>query len=351
MAATGINSEDRLVQATFAEHLAKLGWESVYAWNTETFGPDGTLGRKDTTEAVLTRDLRAALVRLNPELPDTAIESALRQLTAFDASRSLVQHNRAFYHLLRGGVPVSFRDAEGHQKNARARVIDFDNAPGVNRFVAVRELKLTGLRTPHYNRRADLVCFVNGLPLVFIELKAVYKNIRSGFDNNLRDYMDEQVIGHAFHHNAFLIVSNGDRARYGSITSHWEHFYEWKRLDEDDAGRVDAERLLNGMLAHDRLLDIVENFILFDDSRAGATRKVVARNHQLLGVNRAVASVARQQAIKAELPVGERLRHRVIELPLARKAPRRRKQDKYSKAAEEAGSYIPQGPVDIIERA
>lgn len=351
MAATGINSEDQLVQATFAEHLARLGWESVYAWNHETFGPDGTLGRKDTTEAVLTRDLRAALARLNPELPDTAIEFALRQLTAFDASRSLVQHNHEFYRLLRHGVPVTWRDARGDQKSGRARVIDFDNAPGSNRFLAVRELKLTGLRTPHYNRRADLVCFVNGLPLVFIELKAVYKNIRSGFDNNLRDYMDEQVIGHAFHHNAFLIVSNGDRARYGSITSQWEHFYEWKRLDENDAGRVDAERLLNGMLAHVRLLDLVENFILFDDSRAGATRKVVARNHQLLGVNRAVASVARQQAIKAELPVGERLRHRVIELPLARKAPRRRKQDKYSKAAEEAGSYIPQGPVDIIERA
>jgi type I restriction enzyme R subunit len=100
----------------------------------------------------------------------------------------------------------------------------------MNRFLAVRELKLTGRRTPNYNRRADLVCFVNGLPLVFIELKAVYKNIRAGFDGNLRDYMDENVIAHAFHHNAFLIVSNGDRARYGSITSEWEHFGEWKRL-------------------------------------------------------------------------------------------------------------------------
>lgn len=90
----------------------------------------------------------------------------------------------------------------------------------------MRELKITGLRAPSYNRRADLVCFVNGLPLVFIELKAVYKNIRAGFDGNLRDYLDENVIAHAFHHNAFLIVSNGHRARYGSITSQWEHFAE-----------------------------------------------------------------------------------------------------------------------------
>ncbi len=159
----------------------------------------------------------------------------------------------------------------------------------------MRQYVSAGIRTPNYNRRADLVCFVNGLPLVFIELRAVYKNIRACYDGNLRDYMDENVIAHAFHHNAFLIVSNGDRARYGSITSEWEHFHEWKRLDEADKGSVDAEILLNRMLAHDRLLDIVENFILFDESKRGATRKVVARNHQVLGVNRAVASVARQE--------------------------------------------------------
>ena len=271
---TSINSEDRLVQKTFAEHLERaLGWESVYAWNEETFGPDGTLGRADTKDAVLTRDLRAALERLNPDLPDSAIEDAMRALAVYDVSRSMVQHNRDFYRLLRGGVPVAYRDAQGCQKTARARVIDFDNAPGSNCFLAVRELKLTGIRTPNYNRRADLVCFVNGLPLVFIELKAVHKNIREGFDNNLSDYMDESVIAHAFHHNAFLIVSNGDRARFGSITSEWEHFAEWKRLDEADEGSLDAERLLNGMLAHDRLLDIVENFILFDESKAGRDAK------------------------------------------------------------------------------
>ena len=292
MAVTGINGEDRLVQKTFADHLEQeLGWESVYAWNDETFGPNGTLGRTDTKEAVLTRDLRAALVRLNQDLPAEAIDKVLRDLTVYDVSRSMEQHNRDFYRMIRNGVPVTYRDAQGHQRSARAHVIDFDNKPGTNRFLAVREFKLTGIRTPNYNRRADLVCFVNGLPLVFIELKAVYKNIRAGFDGNLRDYMDENVIAQAFHHNAFLIVSNGHRARYGSITSEWEHFNEWKRLDESDKGSVDAEVLLNGMLAHDRLLDIVENFILFDESKPGSTRKVVARNHQLLGVNRAVASV------------------------------------------------------------
>lgn len=354
MAVTGINSEDRLVQETFATHLQeKLGWETLFAWNTESFGPDGTLGRANETEAVLTRDLRAALERLNPALPPSAIGEALRALTAHDASRSLIQQNQAFTRLIRNGVPVSWRTSTGQRRDGRARVIDFTNAPGANRFLAVRELKLTGLRTPHYNRRADLVCFVNGLPLVFIELKAVYKNIRAGFDGNLRDYMDENVIAHAFHHNAFLIVSNGHRARYGSITSAWDHFGEWKRQTETGAGKLDAEVLLDGMLAHDRLLDIVENFILFDESKAGKTRKIVARNHQVLGVNRAVASVAEQEALKRQFPPDKRLQYRVIELPLEKRAiaDQKRLSDAAKAGLPALPSFIPEGPVTLIERA
>jgi len=117
------------------------------------FGPGGTLGRTDTKEAVLTRDLRAALKRLNPDLPDDAIEEAFRALTVYDVSRSMLQHNRDFYRFLRDGVPVHYRDPAGHEKQARARVIDFDNQLGSNRFLAVRELKLTGIRTPNYNGR------------------------------------------------------------------------------------------------------------------------------------------------------------------------------------------------------
>jgi type I restriction enzyme R subunit len=320
MAFTDINSEDRLVQKTFAEHLRdQLGWESVYAWNEETFGPDGTLGRADTREVVLTRELSAALVRLNPLLPPAAIAEAVQEITRHDFTRSLLQHNQAFYKLIREGVPVSYKDANGVQRDARARVIDFKNERGAdgqpnNRLLAVRELKITGLRTPGYNRRADIVCFVNGLPLVFIELKAVYRNIRRGFDDNLRDYMQQDTIPHAFHHNAFLIVSNGHRARYGSITSGWEHFAEWKRQDESEKGSVEAEVLLNGMLAHERLLDIVENFILFDSSKPGGTRKIIGLNHQVLGVNNAVASVRRQEELRREFPPDKRLTYRVVEL-------------------------------------
>ena len=336
-----------------------LGWESVYAWDRETFGPDGTLGRTDTREVVLKRDLRAALARLNPELPAPAVEQAVGTLTRTDFTRSLLQHNQEYYRFIRDGVPVSYRDAGGQRRDTRARVIDFQNGrqpdgSSNNRFIAVRELKITGLRAPSYNRRADLVCFVNGLPLVFIELKAVYKNIRAGFDGNLRDYLDENVIAHAFHHNAFLIVSNGDRARYGSIASNWEHFGEWKRLDEKDKGSLEAETLLNGMLAHGRLLDLVENFILFDASKAGDTRKVLARNHQVLGVNNAVESVRRQERLKKEFPSDERLTYRTIPWnPLARVAEGPPEDDgQYALAARDARDEAESvRMIDLVESA
>lgn len=353
MAYTDINSEDRLVQATFAEHLQnQLGWDSVYAWNQETFGPAGTLGRESEREVVLVRDLRDALARLNPTLPAAAVNDAVEKLSRHDHSRSLIQHNQAFYRLIRDGVPVTYHDAKGKLRQVQARVIDFRSAAN-NRYLAVRELRITGLRTPNYNRRADLVCFINGLPLVFIELKAVYKNIRAGFDGNLKDYLDENVIAHAFHHNAFLIVSNGHRARYGSITSAWEHFGEWKRLDEGDAGSVEAEILLNGMLEKTRLLDIIENFILFDASKAGSVRKVLARNHQLLGVNRAVDAVRRQEALKQQFPPGERLKYRVVEVPVSAAEDASNDPAVAHRAAEPGTAYREQKPasLQIVERA
>lgn len=317
---TDINSEDRLVQQTFAEHLEQvLGWESVYAYTTETFGPEGTLGRTSERDVVLVQDLRAALAKLNADLPASAREQAIEKLTRIDFARSLLQHNREFYGFIRGGVPVDWRGASGETRHARAQVIDFRNA-GRNRFLAVRELKLQGVRVPHYNRRADLVCFVNGLPLVLVELKAVYRNIRAGFDDNLTDYLSEYSVVHAFHHNAFLVVSNGDKARYGTITSKWDHFVEWKRNSEKDKGRVDAQALLDGMLAKERLLDIVGNFILFDDSRPGGTRKIVARNQQVLGVNNAVASVLRQEELKRQIAPAQRLVKYTVPKPELRKA-------------------------------
>jgi type I restriction enzyme R subunit len=352
---TDINSEDRLVQKTFADYLAgTLGWESAYAWNDETFGPAGNLGRDSERDAVMRRDLRDALARLNPNLPESARAEAFQKLTQVDYVRSLLQHNHQFYKYIQGGVPVSWRDASGETRYDHARVIDFRSVAN-NRFVAVREMKFQGLRVPHYNRRADIVCFVNGLPLAFIELKAVYRNIRQGFDNNLTDYMTEQVIPHVFHHNAFVVVSNGDRAKYGSISSKWEHFAEWKRHDEKQKGDLDAKILLDGMLAKDRLLDIIENFILFDESKPGGTRKIVARNHQVLGVNNAVASVIRQEELKKQYPTERRLiEYRVPKEPPLMAAERSPEESEYLSAADATSLHAKADDIEslpLVKRA
>lgn len=278
-------TEDSLVQQTTAEYLnQELGWDSVYAFDQETFGPTGLLGRTSDREIVLTRDLLIALRKLNKDLPEEAYTEAVKKLTAYSESQTLLQTNRELYELLRDGVPVEYRDANGSLKKDRLRVIDFDE-PGNNRFLCVRELWIRG---NYHRRRADIIGFVNGLPLLFMELKNIHKDLRSAFEKNLKDYKD--TVPQLFHHNAFIVLANGLKARIGSISSKYAHFHEWKRLHEDEPGVVDMETLLKGVCDRRNFLDLLENFILFDES-SGKLAKIIARNHQFLGVNRAMDAV------------------------------------------------------------
>ena len=161
-------TEDTLVQQTTAEYLERqLGWKSVYAYNHEDFGPESLLGRASEREVVLTRALRGKLVKLNPGLPDAAYDDAVRQITATVASQTIVTANREKYNLVRDGVQVTFRNDKGERVQERLRVFDFET-PENNDFLCVRELWIKG---DLYRRRADVVGFVNGLPLLFIECK------------------------------------------------------------------------------------------------------------------------------------------------------------------------------------
>lgn len=276
-------SEDLLIQAPTAEFLEnELGWISVFAQDEGGFGPNSLLGRSSDNEVVLTREVLAALERLNPGLPGEAYRQALTRIVQDDVTKTLIAHNEEKYKLLRDGVPVNYRDATGRLVDKRLRLIDF-NEPTNNRYLAVRELWVRGKL---WLRRPDIIGFVNGLPLVFIELKRFEAHIDSAYKKNYADYLD--TIPHLFHWNALVVISNGHDAQYGSITSTKEHFYRWKRLDEDDPEPNKDQPLLPillaGMLHQQRLMDIVENFVLFDSSE-GSTNKIVARNHQYLGVN------------------------------------------------------------------
>ena len=290
-------TEDALVQQTTADYLQeRLGWESVYAHNHEDFGPGGLLGRASDRDVVLVRPLRERLVALNPGLPEAACDEAVRQLAAPLALRTIVAANREKYALIRDGVPVTFRNDRGERVRERLRVLDFET-PENNHFLCVRELWIRG---DLYRRRADLVGFVNGLPLLFVECKNIHRSLKTAFEDNYADYRD--TVPRLFHHNAVVMFANGEKARVGSVTSRWEHFHEWKRLDEEEPGVVDMETVLKGVCGKRNLIDLVENFIVFDDS-SGEPRKILARNHQLLGVNRAVAAVRERKARRGRLGV------------------------------------------------
>lgn len=277
-------NEDILVQQTTADYLhERLGWDTIYAYE-ETYGPEGTLGRKEDRDIVLTRYLEEALRKINPGLPPITYQDAIRQIVEYSFIQSPLQVNKDKHDILLDGVPVQFRNAKGDLEKQRLKVIDFVNLQN-NRFLAVRELWIRGSL---YRRRADIVGFVNGIPLVFMELKNVHKNIRAAYDKNLSDY--KTVVPHLFHHNAIIILGNGVDAKLGSLSSRFEHFHEWKRLAEEEPGAVSMETLLKGVCDKRNLLDIIENFIIFDDS-SGALIKILARNHQFLGVNRAVQAV------------------------------------------------------------
>ncbi|MBX9916785.1 MAG: type I restriction endonuclease subunit R [Nitrosomonas sp.] len=278
-------NEDTLVQATTADYLEEqLGWDSIYAYNNETFGAEGTLGRHSDKDVVLTRYLGEALIKLNPGLPAAAYQDALRQITEAPVTENTLQINSEQYELVKNGVLVQFRNAKGELEKKRLKVFDFEN-PENNHFLCVRELWVRG---DIYRRRADIVGFVNGLPLMFIECKTIHKDIRHAFEKNFSDYKD--TIPHLFHHNAFVILGNGVDAKIGSLSSKFEHFNDWKRLAEEEAGVVDMETLLKGVCNKRNFLDLFENFILFDESK-GKLAKIVARNHQFLGVNRAIEAV------------------------------------------------------------
>ena len=290
-------TEDTLVQQTTADYLQKnLEWESVYAYNNENFGPNSLLGRASDREVVLTRTLRQMLAELNPNLPEAAYDDAVRQITAIVASQTLVATNREKYALMRDGVQVTFRNDRDELKRQRLRLFDFDE-PTNNHFLCVRELWVHG---DLYRRRADIIGFVNGLPLLFMECKNIHKNLKTAFEKNFSDYLD--TIPHIFHHNAIVMFGNGEQAKIGSITSRWEHFHEWKRLAEKEPGAVSMETMLKGICEKRNFMDLLENFILFDESR-GEPKKILAKNHQFLGVNLAIEAVRERKAQKGKLGV------------------------------------------------
>ena len=256
----------------------------------------GTLGRTNYHEVLLTRHLGQALKRLNPWLTDKQLQECMERMTEHMSSQTLMQINEQKYQLIRDGIPVTRVKPNGETEEVRAKVIDFAS-PDKNEFLCVRELQVHGAL---YRRRADIVGFVNGIPLLFMELKNHDVEVVDAFNKNYRDYLD--TIPQLFYHNAFIMFSNGLEARVGTIDSKWEFFHEWKRLTEQEAGSIELPTMLRGICKKENFLDLLENFILYDHS-GGRTAKILARNHQYLGVNQAVEMYRNRQYLNGKLGV------------------------------------------------
>lgn len=295
-------TEDKLVeQPAIKIFRDQLGFDYVNAFQEKFTGKinlsdekQPELGRNSMNEVVLIPILRDALVRLNNDVPSDAIEQAISELTKDRSVMSLVAANQEVYKMIKDGVKVEAQNEIGENEDYLIKVVDFKNESN-NDFLLASQLWISG---DIYKRRADLVGFINGLPLIFMEVKATHKNIRDAYDNNLKDY--KQAIPQLFWYNAFIILSNGAESKIGSITSGFEHFNEWKKINsEGEKGVVSLETIIKGTCDKARLLDIIENFVLYSHEKGGLI-KIVARNHQYLGVNNAIESLKKVKDNKEE---------------------------------------------------
>ncbi|MFA7430624.1 MAG: type I restriction endonuclease subunit R [Rhodospirillaceae bacterium] len=293
---TGIvASEDGIVEKPALALFQELGWQHVDL-HGEQPGPANPTGRTSFQQAFLPAYLKAALRKLNPDLPAEALDLAETELTRDRSAMLPVAANAQLLSLIRNGVPVQVRHDDGKFDDLLVRVIDWRDI-AANQFLVASQVWIYGVL---HRRRPDTIGFVNGLPLLLAEWKGPACPLADAYDNNLRDYRD--TIPQLFPANGFVILSNGLEAVMGAAHARYEMFAPWKRLEEDMPDDPGLETLLRATCEPTRFLDLIENFVLFDEARGGL-RKIVGKYHQVLGVNRAIDAVRHVESNRGRLGV------------------------------------------------
>jgi len=279
-------SEDDIEQAVLQKLNRQYGYELLNCHTADAADLNDGSNRRDKRDVIFEDRLRRSALHLNPKIPENAIDQALEKLTDKRHAMSPVAANCEIDGLIRDGIPVVYEDAKGRTRHERVRVIDFNDGDQ-NRYLAVSQLWIRGERR---YRRPDIILYVNGIPLVFIELKNSNVKLKTAFDDNLTHYKHD--IPQLFLTNAFCILSNGIETRVGSFTAGWEFFFNWLRAT-DEKERIDRQQIrregssleisVAGLCPRDRLLDYIENFILYYQEN----QKIIAQNHQFIGVNKA----------------------------------------------------------------
>lgn len=301
-------NESHIEEADIQFFERRLGYTHINAWEKKL------IGRDSLKDVVLKKDLRTALVRLNEALPKECIEYAVDELCKSRASLTPVIANKEVYHLIKNGVPVTYQNMEGREEHGYANVLDFEDETN-NDFKVVSQLSLEYLQSENITRRPDLLLYVNGLPLVMIELKNATEKVKGGYDINLRRY--KRDIPQLFWYNMFVCISNGIQTRLGSFNAPWEHFFSWVKLEDTAISNTQKSRLEvekeselkdnrlslklfgEGLCNKTNFLDYFENFVLYHKNKV----KIIARNHQFLGVNNAIKSLIYKEGKNGKLGV------------------------------------------------
>lgn len=278
-----VASEDGIVEQPALTLLEELGWERVNLLH-DVPGPDNAYGRTSLKEPHLPARLRAALQKLNPGKPAEALKLAEEELTRDRTAILPVAANREVLRLLKEGVRVEVKNDQGKFETILVTVIDW-KSPANNDFLVANQVWIEGVL---HTRRPDTIGYVNGLPLLFAEWKAPTCPLADAYDKNLRDYRD--VIPQLFHANGFVLLSNGLETRMGGSHAPYQFFSPWKRLEEGGPEDPSLETMLRATCEPARFLDLLENFVLFDEAKGGLI-KIIGRYHQVLGVNRAIEAV------------------------------------------------------------
>lgn len=297
------NTEDMIEQAI----LQKLG-EPAFGYDIVVCDAspdkkedlnDGT-GRSAKTECILPRILEESLCRINPEISAEKLNSVMKALTADFSDSDLVSKNYELYNKIRNYIKIPILK-NGKEDFAFVKLIDFDN-PANNTFTAVSQMWIKG----RYNwRRPDIIVFVNGLPLVFIELKNGIVKVEEAYRKNLKSYIKD--IPNLFAFNQICVLSNGFETRLGTFNATFDYFFEWLKQKEGEKvdrkaiseSGVSADYFVDGLMRKETLIDYIENFILFENKSI----KIIAKNHQFLGVNNLMESVKNRRELKGKLGV------------------------------------------------
>ena len=261
---------------------------------------DGT-GRSSKKQCILPDILLHSLIRINPNIESGILENIVKDLSRDFTGADMTDVNYKNYKKIRDKIQVKVR-RNGKEDFDFVQLVDFEH-PENNTFTAVSQMWIQG----HYNyRRPDVLVFVNGLPLVFIELKNSIVKVEEAYNKNLLSYIKD--VPNLFAFNQICVLSNGLETRLGAFSSSYDYFFEWLKVESEDESinrekihedGISVERFIDGLLNKERLIDYIENFIVFDNQRT----KIIAKNHQFFGVNNLIESVNNRKELEGKLGV------------------------------------------------